>query len=75
MKRILISEDAIGDLNEGFLFYEARESGLGDYFTSCPRADIESLRFTAGFHKGTAGFYRLVGENLSPREILHLPRG
>jgi hypothetical protein len=32
MKKILISEDAFGDLNEGFLFYEAQDFGLGDYF-------------------------------------------
>ena len=32
MKKILISEDAFGDLNEGFLFYKAQDFGLGDYF-------------------------------------------
>jgi len=30
MKRILISEDDLGDLNAGFLFYEAQDFGLGD---------------------------------------------
>ena len=38
---IRISEDALQDLNEGFLFYEAQEAGLGDYFVTCLRADIE----------------------------------
>lgn len=42
---IRISEDALQDLNEGFLFYAAQEGGLGDYFVTCLRADIESLRF------------------------------
>ena len=50
MIRIQISEDALHDLNDGFLFYEALEVGLGDYFTSCLRADIESLRISAGVH-------------------------
>ena len=45
-----MSEDALQDLNEGFLFYEAQEEGLGDYFASCLRADIESLRVHAGIH-------------------------
>lgn len=31
MIEIKISEDALQDLNDGFLFYEAQESGLGDY--------------------------------------------
>ncbi len=43
MIRVQISEDALQDLNEGFLFYEAQDSGLGDYFVSCLRADIEHL--------------------------------
>lgn len=48
MTRIVISEDALEDLNDGFLFYDAQEHGLGDLFTSCLRADIEELRITAG---------------------------
>ena len=60
MKKILISEDAFGDLNEGFLFYEAQDFGLGDYFTACLRADIEGLKVTAGIHRGVQGFHRLL---------------
>ncbi len=60
MKKILISEDAFGDLNEGFLFYEAQEFGLGDYFTACLRADIEGLKITAGIHREMQGFHRLL---------------
>jgi len=46
-----ISGEALEDLNEGFLFYEAQAEGLGDYFTSCLRADIEALKVTAGIHR------------------------
>ena len=60
MRKILLSEDAFEDLNVGFLFYEAQESGLGDYFTSCLRSDIESLKFTAGIHRNSEGFHRLL---------------
>jgi hypothetical protein len=39
--RIRISPGALQDLNEGFLFYEAQDPGLGDYFVSSLRADID----------------------------------
>ncbi len=56
-----ISEDALQDLNEGFLFYEAQEEGLGDYFATCLRADIESLRVHAGIHRMVyRNFHRLL---------------
>jgi hypothetical protein len=47
---IRLAEDAFDDLNQGFLFYETQSAGLGDYFLSCLRADIEDLRTTAGIH-------------------------
>ncbi len=62
MKKILISAEALGDLNEGFLFYEAQELGLGDYFIECLRADIEGLKATAGIHREVQGFYRLLSK-------------
>ena len=30
MTEVRISEDAFQDLNDGFLFYEAQEAGLGE---------------------------------------------
>lgn len=51
MKRIKISSDALSDLNEGFLFYEQQGQGLGDYFTSCLRSDIEELKISGGAHR------------------------
>lgn len=51
MKKIEISSDALADLNQGFLFYEKQEQGLGDYFTSCLKADIEELRIIGGIHR------------------------
>lgn len=55
MRRIQISEEALQDLTDGFLFYEAQEVGLGDDFTSCLRADIASLRLYAGIHRSSTG--------------------
>ena len=53
MKRIQISEEALQDLNEGFLFYEAQSQGLGDYFVSSLRSEIERIRFATGLFTQT----------------------
>ena len=50
MIQLRISDDALHDLNAGFVFYEAQQLGLGEYFVTCLRADIEGLRLTAGAH-------------------------
>jgi hypothetical protein len=61
MIRVQISEDALQDLNDGFLFYEAQEGGLGDYFAACLRADIEGLKVSAGIHRVVyQDYYRLL---------------
>jgi hypothetical protein len=51
MIRVRVSEDALQDLNDGFLFYESQEAGLGDYFVACLRADIERLKISASVHR------------------------
>lgn len=63
MTRIRISEEALEDLNEGFLFYEKQQIGLGDYFASCLRADIERLKIAAGTHSvAYSDFYHSVSK-------------
>ena len=63
MTEIRISEDALEDLNYGFLFYEAQEPELGDYFVSSLRADIESLRVHAGAHRVVhRDYHRLISK-------------
>ena len=49
--RIGILESARRDLDEGFEFYEAKQAGLGDYFLTSVRADIEGLRISGGVHR------------------------
>jgi hypothetical protein len=39
---IRISEDALQDLKDGFLFYEAQEPGLGGYFSACLRRTLKN---------------------------------
>ena len=51
MIQLQISGDALDDLNGGFGFYEAQEPGLGDYFLSQLRADIDGLKVSAGIHR------------------------
>jgi hypothetical protein len=48
MMPVAISDDALVDLNKGFWFYEDQQTGLGEHFLSCLRADIEGLKFTGG---------------------------
>ncbi len=48
--RVRILGSARQDLEEGFRFYESQDAGLGDYFLSSVKADIESLRISAGIH-------------------------
>lgn len=44
---IEISSDALTDLRNGF-FYEKQAGGLGDYFSTQIRSDIDGLQITAG---------------------------
>jgi hypothetical protein len=58
---IRIVASARRDLDEGFQFYETQEIGLGDYFLSSVRADVESLKITAGVHRILyADYHRLL---------------
>ena len=64
MTRIQISSDALEDLDEGFSFHEYQESGLGAYFASELRSDINGLTTTAGIHRQA---YRSLHRLLSTR--------
>jgi hypothetical protein len=48
--RIRILASARRDLDEGCQFYESNEAGLGSYFLTSVKADIEGLRISAGIH-------------------------
>ena len=61
MIKIRISDAALADLDDGFWFYETQDEGLGDYFSSQLKADIESLKVMAGIHKRSeSGYHRLL---------------
>ena len=71
MMRIQISEEALDDLSDGYRFYETQDQGLGDYFTSCLRADIESLRLYAGIHRIVYQDYHRLLSRVFPFAIFY----
>jgi len=75
MTKVRISEDALQDLNEGYLFYEAQEGGVGDYFAACLRADIESLKISAGIHRIVYQDYHRLLSRVFPYGIFYTVEG
>ena len=71
MFEIRISEDALEDLQDGFWFYEAQEPGVGDYFLTCLRADIEGLKFTAGIHRVLYKDYHRLLSRVFPYAVFY----
>lgn len=63
MIKVGISDEAFSDLEDGFWFYEAQEAGLGDYFSSCLRADIDGLKISGGIHRRVyRDYHRLLSK-------------
>lgn len=71
MIRIGISEDALQDLTDGFLFYETQEPGLGDYFSACLGADIEGLKVSAGIHRVVYQDYHRLLSRVFPYGVFY----
>ena len=71
MIHIRISEDAVADLSEGFQFYESQAAGLGDYFLSHLRADIEGLKVTGGMHRIVYNDYHRLLSRVFPYAIFY----
>ncbi len=60
VKHIQILSEAEADLEDGKLFYEFQEQGIGEYFWDSLLSDIESLIIYAGVHINEYGYYRRV---------------
>ena len=75
MIQIRISQEALEDLADGFWFYEAQEPGLGDYFSSHLRADIEGLKVTAGMHRQVCRDYHRLLSRVFPYAIYYTSEG
>jgi len=60
MRRVVVSVMARSDIEQGWLFYQRRESGIGDYFESPIWSDIESLGHLHGIHGTHFGYLRMI---------------
>ena len=56
--KVNILRSAQDDLDDGYMFYEGCESGVGSYFLDSLYADIMSLQTLAGRHKLVNGYFR-----------------
>lgn len=56
--KIRILDLAERDLQAGFFFYEAQQSGIGDYFLDSMYSEIDSLLLYAGTHTRVFGRHR-----------------
>jgi len=61
-RRVIILDEAAGDLDAGKEFYDSQEEGMGLYFIDSLLSDIESLRIFAGIHGRRLDFYRLLSK-------------
>jgi plasmid stabilization system protein ParE len=59
---VVLSKDAVNDIEGARAFYDRQETGLGHYFVSCLVSDIESLAFFAGIHSVWFGHHRMLAK-------------
>ncbi len=62
VKDVITLKEVGNDLNDGKVFYDKIESGVGDYFWDSLVADIESLIVYAGIHNKKYGLYRMFAK-------------
>jgi len=62
IKHIQILSEAEADLENGRLFYENQEEGIGTYFWDSLISDIESLIIYSGVHSKVYGFHRMTSK-------------
>jgi hypothetical protein len=62
MRKVVILAEAAEDIGQARDFYDAQESGIGDYCADSLVADIESLALYHGIHSRHFGFYRMLAD-------------
>jgi len=60
MSSVLVLAEAAEDLEQARDFYDAQESGVGDYCADSLVSDIASLALFHGIHSRHYGFYRML---------------
>ena len=62
VKNVITLREVADDLQDGKVFYERRETGVGDYFWDSLISDIESLYIHAGIHSKNFGLHRMLSK-------------
>lgn len=60
--KIKILESEMNDLMNGYRFYDAQDTGLGEYFLDSLFSDIDSIILSAGIHSIHCGKHRLLSK-------------
>jgi hypothetical protein len=61
MKRVVVAEEAVQDLEEARAFYDYLEPGVGEYCVDSLLADVVRLGLYHGFHGRHFGCLRMLG--------------
>lgn len=61
-RKVLALKEVAMDLDEGRLFYDSKERGIGDYFFDSLISDLESLKLFAGIHSKQFGLHRMLSK-------------
>ena len=64
IRGVTVLDEAVEDMEAGREFYDAREYGIGDYFTDCLLSDIESLKIYAGIHNKCFSYCRMLSKKM-----------
>ena len=59
IRNVIISDDALSDLDAAKAFYDSKELGVGEYFIGSLISDLDSLTFYSGIHVKQCGFFRM----------------
>lgn len=59
---LIVIKQVKEDLNEGRVFYDSSEKGIGDYFYDTLVSDIESLWLYSGIHPVFFGLHRMLSK-------------
>lgn len=59
---VFLLHEAREDLENGRIFYDEREFGIGDYFIDCLLSDISSLKIYSGVHPIHYGYHRMLSK-------------
>ena len=62
VREVIALKQVAEDLEEGRLFYDRKEPGIGDYFFDSLISDIESLRLCAGIHSKQYSLHRMLSK-------------